>query len=42
MRRFKIKGCIQSVPEFFEQSLTKCSLQLYKHIEIHKGMSESA
>ena len=33
---------IQGVPEFFEQNLTKCSLQLYKHIELHKGMSESA
>ena len=32
---------IQGVPEFFEQNLTKCSLQLYKHIELHKGMSES-
>ena len=25
----------QGVPEFFEQNLTKCSLQLYKHIELH-------
>ena len=33
---------IQGVPGFFEQNLTKCSLQLlYKHIELHKGMSES-
>ena len=32
---------IQGVPEFFEQNLTKCSLQSYKHIEPHKGMFES-
>ena len=32
---------IQGVPEFFEQNLTKCSLQLYKHIELRKGMQES-
>ena len=32
---------IQGVPEFFEQNLTTCSLQLYKHIELHIGMSES-
>ena len=32
---------IQGVPELFEQNVTKCSLQLYKHIEPHKGMSES-
>ena len=32
---------IQGVPEFFEQNVPKYSLQLYKHIELHKSMSES-
>ena len=32
---------IQGVPEFFEQNLTECSLQLYKHIKLYKGMSKS-
>ena len=32
---------IQGVLEFFEQNLTDCSFELYKHIELHKGMSES-
>ena len=36
-----IREDIQGVPEFFEQNVTKCSLELYKHIEVHKGISES-
>ena len=37
----ELHALIQGVPEFFEQNVTKCFLQLYKDIELHKGMSES-